>query len=119
MDAQRELGRSGILGDGRRAGGGSRAAGPAGLEAGGAARTGGVLSALLEDALRRARAPVPVGFPTIATWGGRSGFAEIWDRTLPFQNRLLRPFRVRVALHPQDLSGSARRCMENVLATLL
>jgi predicted deacetylase len=57
--------------------------------------------------------------PALSTWGGRGAFSRFWDRTLPLQKRLLAPFRPRVALHPQDLVGSARRSMEKVLATLL
>src|ERR1035437_2191590 len=57
--------------------------------------------------------------PALSTWGGRGPFSRLWDRTLPFQKRLLAPFRPRVALHPQDLvAGPARRSMEKGLATL-
>jgi len=57
--------------------------------------------------------------PALSSWGGRDLVATLWNRSLPFQKRILRPFRIRVALHPQDLSGPGRRQMENVLATLL
>lgn len=57
--------------------------------------------------------------PALSSWGGRSRFANLWNRSLPFQKRILSPFPVRVVLHPQDLSGPARRSMEQVLAALL
>jgi predicted deacetylase len=57
--------------------------------------------------------------PALSTWGGTDLFSRIWDRTLPIQKRILAPLHPRVALHPQDLSGPARRSMEKVLATLL
>ena len=57
--------------------------------------------------------------PSISSWGGRGFLAGLWDRTLPLQRRILSPFHVRVALHPSDLAGPARRGMEKVLATLL
>ena len=57
--------------------------------------------------------------PVLSSWGGESLLARSWNRTLVMQRRLFKPFSVRVALHPQDLTGSARRPMENVLASLL
>ena len=57
--------------------------------------------------------------PALSTWGGDGPLATLWDRTLPMQKRILSPFGVRVALHPQDMSGTGRRSMEMVLATLL
>lgn len=59
--------------------------------------------------------------PVISSWGGESLLARTWNRSLPAQRKLLGPLpmRLRVALHPQDLTGSARRPMENVLASLL
>lgn len=59
--------------------------------------------------------------PVISSWGGESLLARTWNRSLPAQRKLLAPLPLgmRVALHPQDLTGSARRPMENVLASLL
>jgi predicted deacetylase len=57
--------------------------------------------------------------PVLSSWGGESAWARVWNRSLSLQRRLFKPFPVRVALHPQDLTGSARRPMENVLASLL
>ena len=57
--------------------------------------------------------------PVLSSWGGRGWLAGAWDRSLPFQKRLLSAFPIRVALHPQDLAGPARKPMEKVLAALL
>lgn len=57
--------------------------------------------------------------PVLSSWGGEHLLARLWNRSLVWQMRLLQPFERRVALHPQDLEGSARRPMENVLARLL
>lgn len=57
--------------------------------------------------------------PVLSSWGGESLLARLWNRSLMAQRRIFSPLSLRVALHPQDLSGSARRPMENVLASLL
>lgn len=57
--------------------------------------------------------------PVLSSWGSEAFLARMWNRSLTLQRRLFTAFTVRVALHPQDLTGSARRPMENVLASLL
>ena len=59
--------------------------------------------------------------PVLTSWGGETLLARTWNKSLVLQRRFFKPLPlpVRVALHPQDLTGSARRPMENVLASLL
>lgn len=57
--------------------------------------------------------------PVLSSWGGEHLWARIWNRSLVLQTRLFRPLPIRVALHPEDLTGSARRPMEKVLDSLL